>query len=117
MMLLQFLLFLPFPSQSFIFPARSFTYLSVCLNPPSSIFLSYYVILYLFVRFHPPAVVGVMGSAAACANLLGLSPAKSRNALGIAASFAGAPMANAGTEAKPLHAGKAARYGGFPIFK
>ncbi|XP_059167852.1 cis-aconitate decarboxylase-like isoform X1 [Physella acuta] len=62
-------------------------------------------------RFHPPAVVGVMGSAAACSNLLGFGPEKSRNALGIAASFAGAPMANAGTTTKPLHAGKAARFG------
>ncbi|CAL1546486.1 unnamed protein product [Lymnaea stagnalis] len=62
-------------------------------------------------RFHPPAVVGVMGSAAACSSLLGFGPEKSRNALGIAASFAGAPMANAGTTTKPLHAGKAARFG------
>ncbi|KAK0052088.1 cis-aconitate decarboxylase [Biomphalaria pfeifferi] len=62
-------------------------------------------------RFHPPAVVGVMGSAAACANLLGFGTEKCRNALGIAASFAGAPMANAGTTTKPLHAGKAARFG------
>ncbi|GFO03326.1 cis-aconitate decarboxylase [Plakobranchus ocellatus] len=62
-------------------------------------------------RFHPPAVVGVMGSAAACANLMGLGPAKCRAALGIAASNAGAPMANAGTTTKPLHAGKAARAG------
>ncbi|XP_071117835.1 cis-aconitate decarboxylase-like [Haliotis cracherodii] len=62
-------------------------------------------------RFHPPAVVGVMGSAAASARLLGLGPHKSRHALAIAASFAGAPMANAGTTTKPLHAGKAARFG------
>ncbi|KAH9523551.1 Cis-aconitate decarboxylase [Bulinus truncatus] len=62
-------------------------------------------------RFHPPAVVGVMGSAAACSNLLGFGPEKCRNALGIAASFAGAPMANAGTTTKPLHAGKSARFG------
>ncbi|CAG5129652.1 unnamed protein product [Candidula unifasciata] len=62
-------------------------------------------------RFHPPAVVGVMGSAAACSSLLGLGPEKCRAALGIAASFAGAPMANAGTTTKPLHAGKAARFG------
>ncbi|KAK6188454.1 hypothetical protein SNE40_004623 [Patella caerulea] len=62
-------------------------------------------------RFHPPAVVGVMGSAAASARLLGLGPKKSRHALAIAASFAGAPMANAGTTTKPLHSGKAARFG------
>ncbi|KAK7099658.1 cis-aconitate decarboxylase-like [Littorina saxatilis] len=62
-------------------------------------------------RFHPPAVVGVMGSAAACARLLGGSPTTVRHALAIATSFAGAPMANAGTTTKPLHAGKAARFG------
>ncbi|XP_041359144.1 cis-aconitate decarboxylase-like isoform X2 [Gigantopelta aegis] len=62
-------------------------------------------------RFHPPAVVGVMGSAAASARLLGFSPLKTRHALAIAASFAGAPMANAGTTTKPLHTGKAARFG------
>nr|KAG5701581.1 hypothetical protein BaRGS_024831 [Batillaria attramentaria] len=62
-------------------------------------------------RFHPPAVVGVMGSAAACARLLGGGPSTVRHALAIATSFAGAPMANAGTTTKPLHAGKAARFG------
>lgn len=62
-------------------------------------------------RFHPPAVVGVMGSAGASARLLGLSPQKCRHALAIAASFAGAPMANAGTKTKPLHAGNSARFG------
>lgn len=62
-------------------------------------------------RLHPPAIVGVMGSAAASANLLGLEPKKCLHALSIAASFAGAPMANAGTLAKPLHAGKSARCG------
>jgi aconitate decarboxylase len=52
-----------------------------------------------------------MGSAAASANLLGLGPKKSLHTLAIAASFAGAPMANAGTLTKPLHAGKSARSG------
>ncbi|GAB1610045.1 cis-aconitate decarboxylase-like [Argonauta hians] len=61
--------------------------------------------------FHPPAVVGVMGSAAAAARLLQLGPHKTKHALAIAASFAGAPMANAGTQCKPLHAGKSARFG------
>lgn len=64
-----------------------------------------------FFRLHPPAIVGVMGSAAASSRLLGLSPWKSRQALAIAASFAGAPMANAGTMTKPLHAAKSARFG------
>uniref|UniRef100_A0A3Q3XI57 Uncharacterized protein n=1 Tax=Mola mola TaxID=94237 RepID=A0A3Q3XI57_MOLML len=62
-------------------------------------------------RFHPPTVVGVMGSAAASAKLLGLSPAQCSHALAIAASSAGAPLANAATQTKPLHIGNAARRG------
>ncbi|XP_029348896.1 cis-aconitate decarboxylase isoform X2 [Echeneis naucrates] len=62
-------------------------------------------------RFHPPSVVGVMGSAAASAKLLGLSPAQCCHALAIAASSAGAPLANAATQTKPLHIGNAARKG------
>ena len=62
-------------------------------------------------RFHPPTVVGVMGSAAASANLLGLSPAQCTHALAIAASSAGSPLANAATQTKPLHMGNAAGRG------
>ncbi|KAM4597603.1 cis-aconitate decarboxylase-like [Polymixia lowei] len=62
-------------------------------------------------RFHPPTVVGVMGSAAASAKFLGLSPAQCTHALAIAASSAGAPLANAATQTKPLHIGNAARRG------
>ncbi|KAM6934137.1 cis-aconitate decarboxylase [Xenentodon cancila] len=62
-------------------------------------------------RFHPPSVVGVMGSAAASAKLLQLSPAQCTHALAIAASSAGAPLANAATQTKPLHIGNAARRG------
>ncbi|XP_009663491.2 cis-aconitate decarboxylase isoform X1 [Struthio camelus] len=62
-------------------------------------------------RFHPPSVVGTMGSAAATAKLLSLNIAQCTHALGIAASLAGAPMANAATQAKPLHMGNAARLG------
>ncbi|KAG1928109.1 cis-aconitate decarboxylase [Pimephales promelas] len=62
-------------------------------------------------RFHPPAVVGIMGSAAASAKLLGLPAAQSIAALAIACSSAGAPMANAATQTKPLHMGNAARGG------
>ncbi|XP_067083655.1 cis-aconitate decarboxylase [Osmerus mordax] len=62
-------------------------------------------------RFHPPAVVGVLGSAAAAAKLLSLSPAQCVHALAIAASYAGAPMANAATQTKPLHIGNTARRG------
>lgn len=52
-----------------------------------------------------------MGSAAASAKLLGLSPAQCGHALAIAASSAGAPLANAATQTKPLHIGNAARRG------
>ena len=62
-------------------------------------------------RFHPPTVVGVMGSSAASANLLGLSPAQCTHALAIAASSAGSPLANAATPTKPLHMGNAAGRG------
>ncbi|XP_028992888.1 cis-aconitate decarboxylase isoform X2 [Betta splendens] len=62
-------------------------------------------------RFHPPSVVGVMGSAAASAKLLNLSPAQCGHALAIAASSAGAPLANTATQTKPLHIGNAARRG------
>ncbi|XP_060732421.1 cis-aconitate decarboxylase [Tachysurus vachellii] len=62
-------------------------------------------------RFHPPTVVGVMGSAAATAKLLGLSPSQITAALAIACSSAGAPLANAATQTKPLHLGNAASRG------
>ncbi|KAM8848096.1 immunoresponsive gene 1, like [Synchiropus picturatus] len=62
-------------------------------------------------RFHPPSVVGTMGSAAACARLLSLNPLQCSHALAIAASLSGAPMANAATQSKPLHIGNAARLG------
>ncbi|XP_076841468.1 cis-aconitate decarboxylase [Brachyhypopomus gauderio] len=62
-------------------------------------------------RFHPPAVVGVMGSAAATAKLLGLSAAQCTAALAIACSSAGAPMANTATQTKPLHLANAGRRG------
>ncbi|KAL7886052.1 hypothetical protein AOLI_G00063470 [Acnodon oligacanthus] len=62
-------------------------------------------------RFHPPSVVGTMGSAAACARLLSLHRSQCSHALAIAASLAGAPMANAATQSKPLHIGNASRLG------
>ncbi|XP_067404581.1 cis-aconitate decarboxylase-like [Emydura macquarii macquarii] len=62
-------------------------------------------------RFHPPSVVGTLGSTAAAAKLLSLSGTQCAHALAIAASLAGAPMANAATQAKPLHVGNAARLG------
>ncbi|KAJ8407048.1 hypothetical protein AAFF_G00287240 [Aldrovandia affinis] len=62
-------------------------------------------------RFHPPSVVGTLGSAAACARLLSLERSQCSHALGIATSLAGAPMANAATQSKPLHIGNASRLG------
>lgn len=56
-------------------------------------------------------MVGTLGSAAAASKLLELSPAECREALAIAVSYAGAPMANAATQTKPLHMGNAARHG------
>lgn len=52
-----------------------------------------------------------MGSAAASAKLLGLCPTRCSHALAIAASSAGAPLANTATQTKPLHVGNAARRG------
>ncbi|KAM4702197.1 cis-aconitate decarboxylase [Discoglossus pictus] len=62
-------------------------------------------------RFHPPTVVGTMGSAAAASKLLCLEQSQCREALAIAASHSGSPMANAATQTKPLHIGNACRNG------
>uniref|UniRef100_A0A8C6QZH6 Cis-aconitate decarboxylase n=1 Tax=Nannospalax galili TaxID=1026970 RepID=A0A8C6QZH6_NANGA len=62
-------------------------------------------------RFHPPSVVGTLGSAAAASKFLGLSLTKCQQALAIAVSHAGAPIANAATQTKPLHIGNAAKHG------
>lgn len=56
-------------------------------------------------KYHPPGIVGVMGSAVAAAHLLGLEEQQLRNALGIAASRAGGLMANVGTMTKATHCG------------
>ena len=61
--------------------------------------------------FHPPGLVGVMGSAAAGAVMLGLSTKQTRMALGIAASRAGSVSANTGTMTKSTHCGNAGRMG------
>ena len=61
--------------------------------------------------FHPPGVVGVMGSAAAGSVMLGLPAGQTRMALAIAASRAGAVSANAGTMTKSTHCGNAGRMG------
>ncbi len=61
--------------------------------------------------FHPPGLVGVMGSAAAGSVMLGLDTQQTRMALGIAASRAGTVSANTGTMTKSTHCGNAGRMG------
>ncbi len=61
--------------------------------------------------FHPPGTLGIMGAAATAAKILGLDVERTRHAFGIAASRAGALMANVGTMTKSNHCGNAARLG------
>ncbi len=62
-------------------------------------------------RFHPPGVAGVFGSAVVAAALLGLDAQRLQHALGIAASRAGALLANVGSMTKCMHCGNAAAAG------
>lgn len=61
--------------------------------------------------WHITATCGVFGAAVACARLLGLSAAKTADALGIAASQAAGVAENLPTEAKNVGVGNAARGG------
>lgn len=61
--------------------------------------------------WHPTAVVGTVGAAAAVGVLLGLDADRLRHAVGVAASGAGGLKANFGTMTKPYHVGNAARTG------
>jgi aconitate decarboxylase len=63
------------------------------------------------VRFHPPALVGPMGSAVAAGHVLGLTAEQLANALGIASSRCGGMAANIGTMTKSTHCGHAAMHG------
>ncbi len=58
--------------------------------------------------WHPTAVLGTVGAAAAVASLHRLSTDDCRNALALAASMASGLVANFGTMTKPFHAGRAA---------
>jgi 2-methylcitrate dehydratase PrpD len=58
--------------------------------------------------WHPTAVFGTVGAAAALANLRGLSIEACRNAISLSASLAAGLVANFGTMTKPFHAGRAA---------
>lgn len=62
-------------------------------------------------KYHPPGVVGVMGSAVASGHILKLDQHQLQNALGTAASRAGGIMANVGTMTKATHCGWAAAAG------
>jgi 2-methylcitrate dehydratase PrpD len=61
--------------------------------------------------WHPTAVLGTMGAAAAVGNMMNLEIEELRNAMGIAASKAAGMKGNFGTMTKPLHVGDAARNG------
>ncbi len=61
--------------------------------------------------FHATATLGAVGTAGACAHLLGLDAERARHALALAASEAGGLVSNFGTMTKPFHAGQAARAG------
>ncbi len=61
--------------------------------------------------WHPTAVFGTVGAAAAAARLARLSAEKTAHALGIAASMAGGLVANFGSMTKPFQAGRAAQSG------
>lgn len=61
--------------------------------------------------FHPTCTVGAFGAAAACARLLGLGPADTARALGIAGTQSGGLKSMFGTMCKPFHAGKAGENG------
>lgn len=61
--------------------------------------------------FHATATVGSVGSAAACARLLGLAPDATATAYGISTTLASGLKSMFGTMCKPLHAGRAAQNG------
>lgn len=61
--------------------------------------------------WHPTAVLGTVGAAAAAAHLNRLPQAQCQHAIALAASMACGVVANFGTMTKPLHAGRAAAAG------
>lgn len=67
--------------------------------------------LYYDKGWHPTAVLGTLGAAAAAATVWGLNVQQSRDALALAASSAGGVFENFGTMAKPWHGGRAAGAG------
>ena len=67
--------------------------------------------LYYDKGWHPTAILGTVGAAAAAAVVQGLSATQTRHALALAASSAGGIFENFGTMAKPYHGGRAASAG------
>ncbi len=67
--------------------------------------------LYYDRGWHPTAVLGPVGAAAAAAVVLGLDATRARHALALAASDSGGVFENFGTMAKPYHGGRAAAAG------
>ena len=63
------------------------------------------------VHFHPPGLVGPMGSAVAAGHVLGLDATQLANALGMASSRCAGMAANIGTMTKSTHCGQAAMLG------
>lgn len=61
--------------------------------------------------WHPTAVLGPVGAAAAAAHMLNLDTVQSTNAIALAASHSGGIMGNFGSMAKAYHAGMAAEAG------
>ena len=63
--------------------------------------------------WHPTATMGVFGSTASCAKLMGLDEDTIATAMAIAVSLASGVKANFGTMTKPLHVGHCSRHGLF----
>jgi len=61
--------------------------------------------------WHATATIGMLGSTAACAHLLGLTATQTVNALGIAVSHISGTLENFGTMSKALQAGQCAAVG------
>ncbi len=61
--------------------------------------------------WHPTVTLGVFGTVAAAARLLGLDAGQTATAFGLAASLASGLKANFGTMTKPLHVGHCGRNG------
>ena len=61
--------------------------------------------------WHPTAVLGPVGAAAAAAVAAGLDAERAMHAIAIAASFGGGVFENFGSMVKPLHGGRAAQSG------